>query len=196
MAVVHKMERLKLKMPPGEDENLPIDTIPVMMSAADAVLSLAALVSEAALIELVGFPVAIGAAFFGSWFAIGSGYAEAREAIRAKRQATGFAQGLLMACDGRKPHYVAQHFWERIPEFGYDFVDGGKVAQNAYNQGLVTGYWNGYELTTRQQKMIWVDIRIRTNNTKNLNSDKWSTRQWTDWYREMGGAWQRYHMTP
>lgn len=192
--VVHKSERLKLKLPSPADENLPIDTIPVMMSAADAALTLAALVSEAAIIELVGFPVSIGAAFFGNFLALGSGYAEARESIRADRMATGFAQGLLMACDQRKPQYVANHFWERHAEFGYGFANANTLAQKAYNQGLVTGYWNGRDLTPAQQKMIWIDIRVRTKNLGTLDTASWSTRQWTDWYREMGGAWRRYHM--
>jgi hypothetical protein len=190
------VERLKLKLPGGPDENLDIDTIPVMISAVDAVLTLAELVTGAEL-ALVGWPVAIGAAFFGTFLALGSGYAEAREAIRADRTAFGYSYGLVMACDNRPGWLVARYFWERHPEYGYDFVDGGTMAQNAFNQGLVTGYWQGFELHGWQKRLIWRDLLTRTGKIRTISPQAiqhWSGTDWANWYREIGIAWRRFHM--
>jgi hypothetical protein len=201
-------ERLKLKMPSGPDEDLPIDTIPVMMAAVDAVLTLAELVAAEGAVSglalvigsaaaVAGFPVAIGAAFFGNFLALGSGYAEAWEVIRADRTAMGYSYGVVMACDNRPASLVASYFWEHHPEYGYDFVDGGVKAQNAFNVGLVTGYWQGYELLGWQKRLIWRDILTRTGKIGTISKEavqQWNGRQWKNWYMEMGIAFRRFHV--
>lgn len=190
-------ERLKLKLPGRPNEDQDIDTIPVMISAVDAVLTLADIITGAAMIELVGFPVAIGSAFFGNFLSLGSGYAEAREAIRADRTAFGYSYALVMACDNRPASLVARYFWEHKPEYGYDFVEGGNLAQNSFNQGLVTGYWQGFELHGWQKRMIWRDLLSLTGKIRTIKPEvikQWSGTQWVNWYREMGIAWRRFHM--
>lgn len=201
-------ERLKLKLPSGPDEDLPIDTIPVMISAVDAALTLMELVAaEGAVTGLslvlgsavaaLGFPVAIGAALFGSFAALGAGYAEAWEVIRADRTAMGYSYGVVMACDNRPAKLVADYFWEHHAEYGYDFVDGGVKAQNAFNVGLVTGYWQGYELLGFQKRLIWRDILTRTGKIGTMSREvvqQWTGRQWKNWYTDMGIAFRRYHV--
>jgi len=188
--------RLKMLLPQGEDTNLPVDTYPVMISAIDTTMGLLEIVGVAEFAAL-GFATSIVSAVVGQWLALGSGYAEAWEAIRADRMAMGFSYGVMTATDGKSGHWVSQNFGETHAEYGYDFVDGGVKAAKAFNAGLDSGYYQGKEPTNYQKKLVWEDVLIRTGmigtmSRATLNS--WGHAQWVNWYRDMGIAFRKFHL--
>jgi hypothetical protein len=190
------MQRLKLMLPDPPDDNLAIDVVPVVIGAYDAVLGVLEIATG---IEFAafGFATSIVAAVVGQWAAIGSGYAEARDAIKADRMAMGYSYGLVTACDGKRGHWVSHNFGEQRAEFGYDFVNGNALATRSFNAGLVTGYWQGVELSAVQRRMIWRDLLTRTGKIGTMQKetmDSWGHTEWVSWYREIGIAWRRYHM--
>ena len=192
-----KHHRLKMMLPQAEDTNLPIDTYPVVISAVDTTLGLLEIVGVAEFAAL-GFATSIVAAVVGQWAALGSGYAEAWESIRADRMNMGFAYGVMTATDGKSGHWVSHNFGETRPEDGYDFVDGGTIAAKAFNAGLLSGFYQGKELTDYQKGLVWQDVLIRTGKIGTMKRDtfnSWGHGQWVGWYRDMGIAFRRYHLT-
>lgn len=191
-----KHTRLKMILP-KEDQKLPIDTYPFIIGGVDAVLGLLEIVGIAEFAAL-GFATSIVSAVVGQWAALGSGYAEAVEAIRADRMTMGFAYGVVTAADGKSGRWVSRNFGETRAEDGYDFVDGGAGAARAFNAGLLSGYYQGAELTDYQKGLVWQDVLIRSGKFRTMSAatiKNWGHGQWVSWYRDMGIAFRRFHLS-
>jgi hypothetical protein len=211
-------ERLRLKVPPVPDDST-ISTTHYVLEAVEAIDIVVGVgggdafmaivtgagagstlltVMEGAGVAVEGFltvaaPLAAMAAEF---VALGLPYAEARTEIANKRLATGMSHGVVMAADGRKPSLVKSYFWEYDPEVNVMDEDAGRIAQNAYNLGLVSGYRQALELNDDQRATFWKDIGDLVGDTSYLGDSKdWNERAWIDWYILAGAKFQVAHMS-
>jgi hypothetical protein len=190
------MQPLKLQIPRRPPDAEPIDTIPVMLAAEDAALSIAGLIVEVAAIEIAEFTVAIGGAAIGNFLNLGSGYLAARNEITFDNLSRGYSRGVVMGIDNRKGRQVATYF-------GYDYIpanpwDEGarQVAKDAYIHGLLRGWLEGRGLDRGQKRDLWSDLVHRYGSTASWGDSKnWSQHTWIDWYVTMAAVFRRYHMT-
>lgn len=211
-------ERLRLKIPPVPD-NSAISTTHYVLEAVEAIDivagvgggdALMAIVAGAgagedilAVMEAVGevgegfLTVAAPlAALVAEFVALGLPYAEARAEIARKRLAIGMSQGVVMAADGRKTSLVKSYFWEYDPESNVMDEDAGRIAQNAYNLGLVAGYRQALELNDDQRATFWKDIGDLVGDASYLGDSKdWDERAWIDWYILAGAKFQVAHLS-
>ena len=196
------MPKLKLVIPEEENENLSIDTIPFILGGVDLTLSVAEIAGVSAeafefgALGVVGFGFSIGAAVVGQWAALGSGYAEAWEKIRADREAMGFSYGVVMAIDGRSGKRTARYFGERSPE-SYLEPSSGRVAQKAFNKGLANGWVQGRTLSNNQKQRLLRDLITRAGKMGTITGEQtksWGDGEWRVWYQDLGIAFRRFHI--
>jgi hypothetical protein len=146
------------------------------------------------LLELLG-AVGLGmevlaplAGFVGTMFALGSGYAEARAVISRQRIRSGFALGVVTGADGRTWPYVKRLFWEFAPEVNTFDQAAGKIAQQAFNMGLATGYLQGKQIAQNPAKMrfFWDSMRNTLSQGDRMqfagDSKSWPEQLWRAWY--------------
>lgn len=192
------MPALKFILPDQEDQALAIDTIPYQIGAIDMSLSIAEIAGASGLaFEISAFSVGIGGAVVGQWFALGSGYAEAWEKVRSKREPWGFAYGVVMGSDGRSARDTYWYFGDKDPEGDYSDRTSGVVAQKAFNKGLRDGWVQGHVLNQNQRRLFWRDLVNRTGHKGEITGDdakQWADGQWKSWYREMAIAFRKYHI--
>ena len=101
-----------------------------------------------------------------------------------------------MAADGRQPNLVKSYFWEQDPEPDVVDEEAGRIAQNAYNLGLVTGYRQARELNRDQRATLWKEIGDLVGDTTNLgDSADWDERAWIDWYVTAAAKFRVAHLT-
>lgn len=213
------MERLRLKVPPvpGADDST-IETVHYILEAVEAIDIVAGVGGGSALMAIVasagasekilaamevageateGFltvaaPLAAMAATF---VVLGVGYAQARKEIANDRLASGISIGVVMAADGRKPDLVKSYFWENSAETNVADEEAGKIAQNAYNLGIVTGYRQALELNQDQKATFWKDIGDLVGDASYLGDSKdWDDRAWIDWYATAGAKFREAHL--
>jgi hypothetical protein len=146
---------------------------------------------EAELPGLLGLGVTAIAplvAWVGTFFALGSGYAEARAIISRRRIRRGFTLGVVMGADHRKWPEVKSMFWEYGPESNSFDPDAGKIAQKAFNTGLVAGFLQGREIAEapRKKKYFWSSIgaSLTPGDRSEFGGDSksWSDLTWRNWY--------------
>ena len=132
------------------------------------------------------------AAWVGTFFALGAGYAEARAIISRRRIRSGFMLGVVMGADHRKWSDVKNMFWEYGPESnGFD-PDAGRIAQKAFNTGLATGFLQGREVdeAPRKKKFLWSSIgaSLTPGDRSEFGGDpkSWSDLTWRNWYLTAG----------
>jgi hypothetical protein len=127
-------------------------------------------------------------AWVGTFFALGSGYAEARAIISRRRIRSGFTLGVVMGADHRKWPEVKSMFWEYGPESNAFDPDAGKIAQKAFNAGLVAGFLQGREVdeAPRKKKYFWTSIgaSLTPGDRSEFGGDSksWSDLTWRNWY--------------
>ena len=211
------MERLRLKIPPVPDDST-ISTTHYVLEAVEAIDIVAGVGGGSALMAIVaaagagekilaamhaagiaaeGFLTVAGplAAMAANFAMLGLGYAEARKEIARDRLASGISRGVVMAADGRKPNLVESYFWESAPETNVVDEEAGKIAQNAYNLGLVTGYRQALELNRDQKATFWRDIGDLVGDTSYLGDSKdWDDRAWIDWYTMAAAKFREAHL--
>jgi hypothetical protein len=84
-----------------------------------------------------------------------------------------------MGADGRKPSLVESYFWENSAETNVADEEAGRIAQNAYNLDIVTGYREALELNQDQKATFWRDIGDLVGDTSYLGDSKsWDDRAW------------------
>jgi hypothetical protein len=157
--------------------------------------------------ELAGeayvWPVKLGElAIMAELFAIGAGYEQAAEKIKNERSATGFCRGVVMGVMATTPPYIKENFWEWSPEFNAFWPEGGKIAQNYYDGGLVLGYDNGRELQRTGLGQVFFsdfvnlgDANIESRLAGIDPAGNWSDKDWSDFYVDIGVAFRRLHVT-
>jgi hypothetical protein len=123
------------------------------------------------------------------------GYAEARDEIARDRLASGISIGVVMGADGRKPSLVESYFWENSAETNVADEEAGRIAQNAYNLGIVTGYRQALELNQDQKATFWRDIGDLVGDTSYLGDSKsWDDRAGIDWHATAGAKFRGAHL--
>jgi hypothetical protein len=211
------MERLRLKVPPVPDDTV-ITTVHYVLEAVEAIdivagvgggsalmaIATAAGASEKILAAMEAAGVAAEgflavaaplAAVAGTFAVLGVGYAEARSDIAKDRLASGMSKGIVMAADGRDASLLKSYFWESDPESNPVDEEAGRIAQNAYNLGLVAGYRQALELTNDQKATIWKEIGDLIGDSSYLGDPKdWDERAWIDWYVAAGAKFRGAHL--
>jgi uncharacterized protein YfiM (DUF2279 family) len=135
------------------------------------------------------------AGFVGSLAALGAGYSEGREVISKRKLRDGFAFGFVMGAHPRAWSSVKEMFWERTPEVNTVDEDAGKVAQQAFNLGLATGFLQGKEVakSPAKSKFFWTSLNATLlagdrNQFFDGSSSRWSSLQWRNYYIRMGSS--------
>lgn len=127
-----------------------VDAVVTMFEVELTGLLGAAAVSGLGVVLGVAAPVA---GFLATLAALGSGYAESRAKIASERIRFGFALGVVTGADWRSWKYAKSLFWERTPEVNTFDQDAGKIAQRAFNLGLVCGFIQGRKLSKGQLRL-------------------------------------------
>jgi hypothetical protein len=192
------MERLSLVVPDTEQESTSgfMDAFPVMLNAEEAVIGIAELFTESALVAELGVAFPIVSAVIGQWFALGAGYAAARAAVAKENMTSGFSRGVVVAIDYRSGQQLIDYFWKYSPDPNPADAEAGIIGQKAYNRGLVAGFMQGRELNGGQRKWMWRDIVASAGDQsyRGPTSD-WSDRDWVDWYIKAAATFRRDHLT-
>lgn len=135
-----------------------------------AVASTSAAVTAAGLGIGVAGPV-LG--LVGTFMALGSGYKEAREAIRNEAIQSGFSQGFVAGILRMSPTTVSSIFGRHGVIHTHDFdPDSDAIEARAYNKGLVAGYALANTATDEQKKDFVLEIREYTGHV--------DAGEWTD----------------
>lgn len=159
------------------------------------------------LLELLGV-VGLGievlgplAAFAGSLFALGAGYAEGRAIVSRRRMRDGFAFGIVMGAHGRKWPTVKSMWWEFQPEINTFDQDAGKIAQKAFNLGLSTGFLQGKDVAQypTKKRFFWNSLNATLSPAERAqyfsgNYKLWGDLQWRDYYTRMMAAFIRQYV--
>jgi hypothetical protein len=76
-----------------------------------------------------------------------------------------------------------------------NFPYGGRVAIANYSAGLLAGYVQGRSLSERQRAIFWHDLRRRMGDQSYRGPrEKWSRREWIDWYVTVAAIFRRDHL--
>ncbi len=164
---------------------------------------------EAELVSLLGgaaaasIGVALGvaaplAAVFANFIALRSGWAGARAEIAKERVKMGFATGIALGAHWRDWKYVKARYWEALAERNTRDQDAGKIAQKAYNLGLVTGFMQGRKLSKPQRDFFWTSLGTTFTETDRKwfsgDSKQWGERLWRDWYIRAAAAFIKLYV--
>jgi hypothetical protein len=141
-------------------------------------------------------PILLGAvAAFAPFAAIGAGYAEAAEEIKADRAAIGYAEGLVMGVMRETPANIADYFWQRFPIPNPAFEYGAVIAQYYYNGALVLGYGHGRQVVDQNlAQPFWLDT-ARYMTSAYGDTTNWGRREWIDFYIATATSFYRGHIT-
>jgi hypothetical protein len=144
------------------------------------------------IMELAG-PVV---SFIALWVNLGSPYLEAKAEIQKMAAKRGIAHGIIVGCQGRKPH-SARLFAQRQPGgVNNNWLDNAtSVALQSYAMGFLAGYAQGHELRDNGRRIFW---RIFGNTLKqnrvSLWNSSWDEKRNDDWVWEAGGYFQAKHL--
>jgi hypothetical protein len=169
-----------------------------IVTGVDAVLTM----FETEVITLIGTSAAAGlgvalgvaapfAGFLANMLALGSGYAEARAKIAKDRVRIGFAKGFVLGADWRSWKYAKSMFWEARPEPNSWDQDAGKIAQKAFNLGLVSGFIQGRKLSQQQRDFFWHSLTQTLTTGDRVyfaDSKTWAPSMWLNWYTRVAGS--------
>lgn len=138
------------------------------------------------------------AGFVANMFAIGSGYAEARAKIARERLRIGFALGVIAGSAGRSWKSAQGLLWKWTPEVNSFDQDAGKIAQNAFNLGVVSGFVQGSKLSKKQRDFLMRSLgRTLTEGDINIFSGDrtaWSQRTWYSWYVTLAASFLKLYV--
>ena len=132
-------------------------------------------------------------AMAGVFVALGSGYAEARAAVRNDYTASGFSQGFVMGLLGWDWHHAVDRFGVRfvIPNPMDEAL--GVIRVNAYNAGLRAGYFAGAGLPADQKKAYLRAIRKFAGRR---DSTTWSRADQISYVIELGAVARLHILKP
>jgi hypothetical protein len=162
------------------------------------------------------FPVALGgllelgliagagvAAALSPFFAVGSGYAAARDKVSRERMRSGFAIGVVTGASRAGWPFVKRLFWMYHPDPSYTFDEGNRVvAQKAFNLGLASGFIQGQQVTRSAKKLefFWQSIRraFTAGDNAQFSGDqkRWPDRRWLDYYYRVAGLFANLYLEP
>jgi hypothetical protein len=195
------MSRLNLVLPdhPGESS---LDTIPFVLGGADCILSVLEIAGAMELSIALGVVTGPLAAAAGNFMALGAGYDEAKREIQWQEQSWGFSLGVVMGADNLGPHKAASYFGHR--HFARNlFLEGGaRIAAEAYQQGLLSGYAQARALSKGQRLALWKDLLFYAKGLPGWsdfggqyeNSKQWTSRTWIEYYIFFAAVFHRFHM--
>jgi hypothetical protein len=124
------------------------------------------------------------------------GYAEAAEQIARDNAPSAFTYGIAMGVMSESVDFIGQNFWKWSPDFNPAFEEGGKIAQNYYNAGLVLGYDYGRDLRGNMSKVFFNDLK-RVDNPSLLehgDESNFSATDWRNFYIDLGVAFRELHI--
>ena len=115
----------------------------------------------------------------GTFLALGSGYAEAREEIQNEAVASGFSQGFVAGILNMSPGTVSSLFAQHgvIPNHPGD-RDADVLEMKARNRGVVAGYVLAESATAEQKKSFVFEIRKFTGE---ISPGNWTDRDKIDY---------------
>jgi hypothetical protein len=180
-----------------------VEGVDFVLAVASTSGTAGALTTVAEFIEGVGsgvaWPVTVGAAaMVGEFMAIGAGYAEAAQEIKAQRSASGFSYGVVMGALKEKVEFVKDQFFEWSPEQNAFWPEGGVLAQHYYNAALALGYHNGYELDSDEGNLFWTDLSQGLTSPLGdpdaAGSPEARERAWVDFYIAAGVQFHKLHI--
>jgi peptidoglycan hydrolase-like protein with peptidoglycan-binding domain len=130
--------------------------------------------------------------------AIGAGYSEAKAKIAKDRVRMGFALGVVTGAHWREWSFVKSMFWKWSPEVNPSFPEAGRISQQAFNLGLVTGFIQGRHLTSGQRKFFWQSIgKTFTPGDRQQfagDSKSWPRNLWVSWYIRASAAFIKLYV--
>jgi hypothetical protein len=129
----------------------------------------------------------------GVFVALGSGYAQAREAVRNDYTASGFSQGFVMGLLGWEWRHAADRFGVRsvTPDPWDEAL--GYIRVNAYNRGLRAGYFAGAGLAADQKKAYLSAIRKFTGRRATTS---WSREDQKSYVIELAAVARTHFLKP
>lgn len=157
-------------------------------AAAAATGATAGAAGAAAVGAAFGLTLGVAAPIAGmlaSFAALGAGYAEARAIVAKDRIRIGFAKGVVMGATTRPWKYVKELSWERNPERNDFDPEGGKIAQKAFNLGLMTGFVQGRKLSEKQKTFFGTSLDTTltaADRTYFRDPKSWREGMFREWY--------------
>jgi hypothetical protein len=150
-------------------------------------------------VALVG-PVA---GWLASLIAPALGYAGSRAKAAREEIKTGFAEGIVAGADGNTFALVRSLFGEGEAESNAFDPSTGRIAQQAHNFGLMSGFIQGSRLSEMQKKFLWQSILTDLDRTATPGVDPlarfraarkpWSESQWGDYYLFMAKSFLKLY---
>ena len=126
---------------------------------------------------------------------IPGGYLAAGAKIAADEAANGFSHGVLAGALERSTAEVRDMFGNRSFARNKHLPSGRAIAIANYQAGLLAGYAQGRALSKNQRDIFWHDLSARAGDqTYRGHSSRWTRKQWSDWYMDIGGVFRRYHL--
>jgi hypothetical protein len=196
------MSQLQLALPdrPGES---PLDTIPFVLAGADCVLTGLEIAGAMELSIALGVVTGPLAAAAGNFMALGAGYDEAKREIQWQEQSRGFSLGVVMGADDLGPQKAASYFGHRYFARNLFLEGGARIAAEAYEQGLLSGYSQGRALSKGQRLVLWKDLLFYAKALPGWydfvgqyeNSKQWTSRTWIEYYIFFAAVFRRFHMS-
>lgn len=155
---------------------------PYLVIAETAAGSGIAVASTSAVVTAAGLGVAVAGpvlGMVGTFMALGSGYEEAREAIRNEAIQSGFSQGFVAGILRMSPGTVSSLFGRHGVIHRNDFdPEADAIEAKAYNKGLVAGYALANTATDEQKKSFVLEIRKYTGR---VDAGDWGDREKIDY---------------
>jgi peptidoglycan hydrolase-like protein with peptidoglycan-binding domain len=134
---------------------------------------------------------------FASFLALGAPYAAARAEIARKKVRWGFALGVVLGADNQKWPYAKRLFWVYQAERNNFDPEAGKIAQKAFNLGLVTGFVQGRKLSKQQRAFLWKSFApsLSSGDLNYFSGDikTWSRAKLLDWYSKTAATFLKLY---
>jgi len=135
------------------------------------------------------------AALVAEFVALGLGYEGALENISEEWATGGFAFGVVLAVEGRRPKDILANssLWRPyIPHNNFiEAADG--VALRSYQMGVIAGVKYGRELDQTQRKNFWTDLITRDQHDKFVNWENRDDPDKYDWSASV--VFRKYHLS-
>jgi hypothetical protein len=171
-----------------------VDAVVTMFEAELTTLLGVAAMSGLGLVLGIAAPLA---GFLAAMAALGSGYAEGRAKVARERTRFGFALGVVTGADWRSWKHAKSLFWEWTPEVNTFDKDSGKIAQRAFNLGLVSGFIQGRKLSSGQRRFFWGSLGTTLSEGDRTlfagDNKLWSQRLWVEWYIRAGASFLKLY---
>jgi hypothetical protein len=146
--------------------------------------------------EVLAVGLVAAAAVFAEMFPMAMGYLGAAEQIKRNNAPSAFSYGVPMGVMSESVDFIGQNFWKWSPDFNPAFEEGGRIAQNYYNAGLVLGYDYGRDLRGNMSKVFFNDLK-RVNDPSLLehgDESNFSATDWRNFYMDLGTAFRKLHI--